>query len=102
MLLSHSRTFALWHFPVMPRRSPYGLLATATVVVLLLLFAHSVAKILLLLFLSVLFALFLGAAADHLERRFRLPRWAGLQIALALALLAVTSVGLLIMPPVLT
>jgi predicted PurR-regulated permease PerM len=84
------------------RRSPYGLLVATTAVVLLLLFAHSVAKILLLLFISVLFALFLGAAADYLERRFRLPRWAGLPLALLLALLAVTSVGLLIIPPVLT
>ena len=84
------------------RRSPYGVLVATTVVVLLLLFAHSVAKILLLLFLAVLFALFLGAAADYLERRFRLPRWAGLPIALVLALLAFTSIGLLIIPPVLT
>jgi predicted PurR-regulated permease PerM len=84
------------------RRSPYGLLIATTAIVLLLLFAHSVAKILLLLFISVLFALFLGAAADYLERRFRLPRWAGLPVSLVLTLLAITSVGLLIIPPVLT
>ena len=102
MLLSHFRTFALTHLHVMAqRRSPYGVLVATTVVVLLLLFAYSVAKILLLLFLAVLFALFLGAAADYLEGRFRLPRWAGLPVALFLALLALTGIGLLIIPPVL-
>src|SRR5215213_6734169 len=84
------------------RRSPYGILIATTVVVLLLLFAHSVAKILLLLFIAILFALFLGAAADYLKHRFRLPRWAGLPVALLLALLGITTVGLLIIPPVLT
>ena len=101
MFVSHFRTLVLSHSSVAQRRSPYGVLVAGTVVVLLLLFAYSVAEILLLLFLAVLFALFLGAAADYLERRFRLPRWAGLPVALVLALLALTSVGLLIIPPVL-
>ncbi|MBW3630501.1 MAG: AI-2E family transporter [Gemmatimonadetes bacterium] len=85
----------------MARRSPYSILAATTVVILLLLFAYSLASILLLLFISVLFGLFLGAVADYLERRFRVPRWAGLPLAILLTLLGMTSVGLLIIPPVL-
>jgi len=81
-------------------RSPFGVLIATTFVVLLLLFVYSVAEVLLLLFIAVLFALYLGAAADYLERRFRLPRWAGLPIGLLLSLLFITAVGLLIIPPV--
>jgi predicted PurR-regulated permease PerM len=85
----------------MPRsRSPYGVLVAATALLLLLLFAHSVTRILLLFFISVLFSLFLGAATDNLQRRFGLPRWIGLPVALLLALLGITSIGLLIIPPV--
>lgn len=86
----------------MPRtRSRYGLLGATLVAVLLLLFAYSVAKILLLLFIAVLFSLFLGAATDYLQRRFLLPRWVGLPLALLLALTGISVVGLLIIPPVL-
>lgn len=81
--------------------SPYKVLIAATVLVLVLLFTYSVAKILLLLFVAVLFGLFLGATADYLERRFRLPRWAGLPAGLFLVLLAFTTLGMLIIPPVL-
>jgi predicted PurR-regulated permease PerM len=80
--------------------SPYKVLIAATVLVLLLLFTYSVAKILLLLFVAVLFGLFLGATADYLERRFRLPRWAGLPAGLFLVLLGFTTLGMLIIPPV--
>jgi predicted PurR-regulated permease PerM len=81
-------------------RSAFGVLISATVVVLLLLFVYSVAKILLLLFIAALFGLFLSGATDYLQRRFRLPRWAGLPSAILLFLLGITTVGLLIIPPV--
>lgn len=82
-------------------RSPYGVLGAGIFFVLLLLFVYSVVEVLLLLFVAVLFALYLGAVTDFLQRRLRLPRWAGLSAALLLTLVAITAVGLLIIPPVL-
>lgn len=82
-------------------RSPYGVLAAALLFILLLLFVYSVAEVLLLLFIAVLFSLYLGAVTDFLQERLRLPRWAGLSTALLLTLVALTAIGLLIFPPVL-
>jgi predicted PurR-regulated permease PerM len=84
-----------------PRRSPYGVLTVAVLLLLLLLFVYSVAEILLLLFIAFLFSLYLGAVTDFLVGRVRLPRAAGLSVALLLTLLAVTWIGMLIIPPVL-
>jgi predicted PurR-regulated permease PerM len=83
------------------QRSPFGVLIATTAVVLLLLFMYSVVRVLLLLFLAVLFSLYLGALTDYLQRRFRLPRWAGLPVGLLITLLGISTVGLLIIPPVL-
>ena len=82
-------------------RSPYGVLAATVTLFLLLLFVYSVAEILLLLFVAVLFSLYLGAVTDFLQRRARIPRGAGLGVALLLTLVGTTAIGLLIVPPVL-
>ncbi|MGH7481224.1 MAG: AI-2E family transporter [Longimicrobiales bacterium] len=67
---------------------------------LLLLFLYSIAEILLLAFIGVLFGLFLAAITDAMQRRFGTPRWLGLLCALILTLVGMTGVGLLIVPPV--
>jgi predicted PurR-regulated permease PerM len=82
-------------------RSAWGVATATLVAILLLLFVYSVAEILLLLFIAVLFALYLGAATDYLQKRLRLPRFIGLPLALLLSLLAFGAIGLLIIPPVL-
>lgn len=82
-------------------RSPYGVLVATTIVVLLLLFVHSVADVLLLLFIAALFSLYLGAITDFLQVRFRLPRGVGLCIALLITFVGMFGVGWLVVPPVL-
>ncbi|MGH7544692.1 MAG: AI-2E family transporter [Gemmatimonadota bacterium] len=83
-----------------PRRSAYALLGTAIFVVLLLLFAFSIADLLLLSFIAILFAVYLTATTDWLERRFRMPRRAGIALALVVTAIALAGLGVLIVPPV--
>lgn len=82
-------------------RSSYGVLVAAIFAVLLLLFVYNVAEILFLLFISALFSLYLGAVTDFLQKKVRIPRGAGLTIALLLTFTALFGVGWLIVPPVL-
>lgn len=82
------------------RRGAYAILGTAIFVVLLLLFAYSIADLLLLFFIAVLFAVYLTAATDGCERRLRLPRRAGIGLALAVSAIALAGIGILIVPPV--
>ncbi|HYJ79988.1 MAG TPA: AI-2E family transporter [Longimicrobiaceae bacterium] len=82
-------------------RSPYGVLIAAVFAVLLLLFVYSVAEVLLLVFLSTLFSLFLGAISQFLEDRFHFPRWLGILSALLFTGVLATGIGFLIVPPVL-
>lgn len=82
------------------RRSAYALLGTAIFVVLLLLFAFSIADLLLLSFIAILFAVYLTATTDWLERRFRMPRRAGIALALVVTAIALAGLGVLIVPPV--
>ena len=82
-------------------RSPYGVLGAGLFLILLLLFVYSVAEVLLLLFIAVLFSLYLGDVTGFLQARLRLPRWAALSAAVLLTLVVSTSIGLLIFPPVL-
>jgi predicted PurR-regulated permease PerM len=70
-------------------------------IVLLLLFAASIRNILLLVFISALFSLYLGAITDYLKRRFQLPRVWGLAVAVVVTLAALGVVVGLIVPPVL-
>lgn len=67
---------------------------------LLLLFAYSIAQILLLGFVAVLFSLYLGAITDALQRRLAVPRPMGLTLALVLTAVLVGGVGYLMVPPV--
>lgn len=81
------------------QRGAYAVLGTAIFVVLLLLFAFSIADLLLLSFIAVLFAVYLTAATDWFERRFRLPRRAGIALALALTAVGLAGLGVLMVPP---
>ena len=83
-------------------RNPFGLFVAILVTVLVLLFIRNVADILLLFFIAVLFSLYLQAVTDFLQRRFDVPRAAGLAIALLVTLLGVSALVALIVPPVLT
>ena len=82
------------------RPSPFAVLIAAVFAVLLLLFMHSVAHVLLLLFIATLFGLYLGAIIDFLQERFRAPRVLGLVAALIVTGILVTALGWLILPPV--
>ncbi|MGH7476120.1 MAG: AI-2E family transporter [Longimicrobiales bacterium] len=84
----------------MNARRAYGTLSATVFVALLLFFFYSVAGILLLAFIGVLFALYLSAIMDALQRRFALPRGLGLLAALLLTALGLTLIGYLIVPPV--
>lgn len=82
-------------------RPPYGVLIAAIFAILLIAFLYSASGVLVLLFLAALFGLYLGAIIDFLEERFRLPRGLGLIAALLVTAVAVTTVGWLVVPPVL-
>ena len=70
------------------------------IAVLVILFVVRVAGVLLLVFLAVLAAVYLSAITDLLERRFRMPRWAGLTCAVLATLALLVGAGALILPPV--
>ena len=80
-------------------RRPYANLIATLFALLLLLFLYSIAEILLLLFISVLFAIYLGGITEALQRRFAVPRAVGLAAALLITLVGAAGVGLLIVPP---
>ncbi|HEX6938717.1 MAG TPA: AI-2E family transporter [Longimicrobiales bacterium] len=80
-------------------RRPYGVVATISAL-LLLLFLYSIAEILLLLFIAVLFSLYLGAITDTLQVRLGVPRGLGLFLGVVVTALALTGVGFLVVPPV--
>jgi predicted PurR-regulated permease PerM len=82
-------------------RRPYGLLVAAVLTLLLLLFLYSIAEVLLLFFIAVLFSIYLSAITDALQRRLALPRAAGLVIAVVITILGAAGVVLLIVPPLL-
>lgn len=82
----------------MNRRS-YGVAATISAL-LLLLFLYSIAEILLLLFIAILFSLYLGAITDTLQVRLGVPRGLGLFLGVVGTVLALVGVGYLVVPPV--
>lgn len=82
-------------------KKPYGVLIATIFAVLLLLFFYSIAEILLLLFIAVLFALYLSSITDALERRFAVPRRLGILLALLFTGAAVTAMGWMLIPPLL-
>ncbi|MBI4545958.1 MAG: AI-2E family transporter, partial [Gemmatimonadetes bacterium] len=81
-------------------RVRYGGLLTAIFAALVLLFLYSVAEILLLLFIAVLFGLYLGAATDSLQRWVGAPRGIALASAVLLTLLGGVGIAYLVVPPV--
>jgi predicted PurR-regulated permease PerM len=83
-------------------RRPYTVLIATVFAFLLLLFLYSVAEVLLLLFIAVLFSVYLSAITDSLQKRLAIPRVAGLLIAVIFTALVMTGVIYLIVPPVLT
>ena len=82
-------------------RRPYSVLIATIFAVLLLLFMYSVAEVLLLFFIAVLFGVYLSAITDALQKRLAIPRAAGLLIALVITFIATAGVVYLIVPPVL-
>ena len=83
------------------RRPTYAMLFATATLILLLLFFQSVAEILFLLFISVLFSLYLSAITDFLEARLQIQRRWGIGLALLITLVAGAGIGFLIVPPVL-
>ncbi|HUG38916.1 MAG TPA: AI-2E family transporter [Longimicrobiales bacterium] len=81
-------------------RKGIGAVVSTVFFLLLLLFIYSIAEILLLLFIAVLFSLYLGAITDTLQRRFAIPRPLGLTLAILLTIAGVTGTTYLIVPPV--
>ncbi|CAN5690142.1 AI-2E family transporter [soil metagenome] len=59
------------------------------------------AEVLLLLFIAVIFAIYLSAITDSLQKRLAMPRLAGLLVALFVTLVGAGGVIYLIVPPVL-
>jgi predicted PurR-regulated permease PerM len=81
-------------------RTAAGVVFSTIFFLLLLLFIYSIAEILLLLFLAVLFSLYLGAITDGLQRRLAMPRGLGLTLALILTAAVVGGTAYLMVPPV--
>ena len=74
---------------------------TAIVVTVLLLWlAGTIADLLLLLFLGLLIAVYLGAVTDQIVARTRMPRGAAFTLAIAGSIAALIGVGFLFIPPV--
>jgi len=63
-------------------------------------FAVRVVDVLIVIFIAILFSIYLGAVTDWLERRFKVPRWGGLTIAVVGTLGAVVGLGAVLLPPV--
>src|SRR5688572_28564194 len=68
-------------------------------IALLLLFVYSVAEILLLFFVAIIFAIYLAWITEIFQRRLGAPRWLGLLAALTITMLGVTGIGWLMIPP---
>ena len=80
-------------------RRPYAILIATIFTLLLLYFFYSIAEVLLLLFIAVLFSVYLGAITDGLQRRLGVPRPLGLLAAIVLTTVGVSLIGYLIIPP---
>jgi predicted PurR-regulated permease PerM len=83
------------------RRIHFAPILTATVLTVLLLWLFkTVAQVFLLLFLGILISLYLGAVADWLERRLKLPGTAAFIAAVFGSLGALVLLGYVLVPPV--
>ena len=83
-----------------PRRTIGPALAGVAAAALLVWLAGRVADLLLLLFIAILLAVYLGATTDFLVARTRLPRGAAFAVALLGSLAGVFGVGSLLAGPV--
>lgn len=85
------------------RRIHFAPILTATVLTVLLLWLFkNVAQVFLLLFLGILISLYLGAIADWLERRAKLPATAAFFVAVAASMGALILLAWTLIPPVIT
>lgn len=83
------------------RRIHFAPILTATVLTVLLLWLFkTVAQVFLLLFLGILISLYLGAVAEWLERRLKLPATAAFVTAVVGSLGALVLLGYILIPPV--
>jgi predicted PurR-regulated permease PerM len=82
-------------------RRPYGVLIATVFALLLLLFLYSIAEVLLLVFIAILFAVYLSAITDSLQRRVGMPRPLGLLVALLITAVGAAGLIVLMVPPVL-
>src|SRR4051794_41926205 len=73
--------------------SPYSVLIATLFAILLLLFVHSVADVLLMGFVAALFSLYLGGIADFLQARTNMPRVLGLACALLVTIPPAATAG---------
>lgn len=86
---------------VAARSGRFGPLLVATVLTVLLLWLlGSVADVLILLFLGILIALYLGAVTDFLVNRLRLQRGVAFAAALLLSAAAIVGFFFLLVPPI--
>jgi predicted PurR-regulated permease PerM len=81
-------------------RRPYAILIATIFAALLLLFLYSIAEILLLLFIAILFGIYLSAIIDALQLRLGMPRGVGLIMGLLITIVGAVALGYLIIPPV--
>lgn len=75
-------------------------LAALAITVLLLWMLGVTAQVFLLLFISIIFSLYLGAVTDFFVTRMRIPRRAAFLLALAVTLVGIGGLIALIIPPV--
>jgi predicted PurR-regulated permease PerM len=81
-------------------RRPYGVLIATVTALLLLYFLYSIAEVVLLFFVGVLFAIYLSAVTDEVQRRLAVSRAAGLFLTVVSTLALAAVVLYLVVPPV--
>lgn len=79
-------------------RGKLRLLVTAVAIILALLFIYLAWELLLLLFLSILFAVYLSALTDWFQTKLGLPRPFGISASLLLTIVGFGGVGVLLIP----
>ena len=82
-----------------PSRRAYSTFLGILCIALLFWFMYSVAELVLLFFVAVLFSIYLAWITEIFQRRLSTPRWLGLLGALALTMLAAVGIGALMIPP---
>jgi predicted PurR-regulated permease PerM len=70
------------------------------VAALVIWFVVRVIEVLLLVFIAILIAVYLSALTDQLERRFKMPHWVGLLIAVVATIALISGIAVLLVPPV--